>query len=596
MARSRRGSFLQGEDRQRIVVTAIFAAIIAVLVIFLVGAVALAYYEANIRPVARVGAVEIGPGLVRERAALLRNRIEREEARLTPAQMNNEIDAETAAQLREQLNTQRGEIDVVAIEGLIDLIYQSQLAAEMGIAVGDADVEQRLTQETSGVERRRVLAIFVEPETEEEGAEPSLRDVRLARERAEQALAEIEAGREWAEVAREFSTDPSRDAGGDYGVVTDLAAVDTAWSDELFRLPEGGTTPVVAGGDNIFRIGRVVEIIEAGPEPGALEAVLKGLSESTYRLFLRYELAAERLRQQVEAEALAGTPEQVFLAHISIEGTEGSEVDDEGEVHYSEIVYAPGDDIESAPDLDAEDPAWEVARVEAQAAFDELSEITDRDALAERFAATAREESDSPSAEEDGDQGFFARDLMPDPIAEVLFDEELEEGELVGPVRSDAGYVVLLFQERRGSPAARLAALTSALAEPDADFAELARELSDSESDSEEGGELRWFTREELAGIDETLAEAAFDLQPGEVSEPLTLGEGTEILTVLDRAERPFDATQVRGIRLGDGLASGAFEDWYAPRKDEAVENGVIVGAGGDEGDEPGFDDEDFIE
>jgi hypothetical protein len=172
MARPRRRTFMHGEDRQQFYVTVLFVGLIGLLVFFLVAAVGLAFYNENIRPVARVGDVEIGPGMVRERAALLRNRIQIEENQLTPAVIDGEIDATRAAQRRTELDNQRNELGVVSVEGLIDIIFQSQLAAEMGIDVTDEEVEARLADEVATLERRQVLAIFVEPQAADEDERP----------------------------------------------------------------------------------------------------------------------------------------------------------------------------------------------------------------------------------------------------------------------------------------------------------------------------------------------------------------------------------------------------------------------------------------
>ncbi|CAN5817072.1 hypothetical protein BH24CHL6_BH24CHL6_17170 [soil metagenome] len=584
IGRSRRRSFLQGEDRQQFLVTAVFVGLIVLLVLFLVGAVAVAYYNENIRSVARVGSVELGPAMVRERAALLRNRIQLEERRITPAVIEGEIDGVRAQQRLEELRNELSEVGIVAIEGLIDTVHQSQLASELGITVSEQEIDQRLAEELADLERRHVLAIYVEPEEADAETGPSLRERREARERAEQALTELEEGGDFADVAREYSTDATAAEGGDLGIVNPLAPVDAAWIDAVFRLPEGGTTPVIAGTDGTYRIGRVVEIRPRQEVPGTRTDLLRDLSEERYREFVAYELAAEKLREQIVSETADTPVDQVRLAHIYIEGSadSGDDEADEGEVHYSEIVYAPADDLEGAPDLPADDPAWEEARQAAEATLEELRAISDAEEMAERFAEIAIEESDSPvTAEDGGDAGFLTRGLLPTAVGDALFDSPRTEGELIGLVQAEAGFYVLLFHERRESGAQRLEAVQQALAQPNADFAALAAQYSDGEN-TEEGGELGWFTREML---NPTIAEEIFELSSGDVSEPLELGDGTYFFQALERADRTLDADQLGDVR------ENAFERWYAPRKDEAERSGVIVRADDIEGDVPDFDD-----
>jgi parvulin-like peptidyl-prolyl isomerase len=594
VARSRRRNWFQGEDRQNFLVTAFFVGLIVLALVFLIGAVAVAYYNDNIRSVARVGSLELGPGLVRERAALLRNRIDLEVRRITPAIIDGELDATRGQQRVTELGQQRDEIGTVAIEGLIDIIYQSQLAADRGITVSEQEVDQRMADELATTERRHVWAIEVEPQAADEEEGPTLNERREARERAEQALAELNAGADFATVAREYSTAESAAQGGDLGVISRLAPVDEFWIDAVFKLAEDGTTAVIAGADDVYRIGRVTEIQPRNEEPGRRSALLRDLSEERYREFLRYELAAEKLSNEIVAETIAAPVDQIRLAHIFIEGATAGEDEDGaegGEIQYSEIGFAPNDNLEDAPDLPQDDPAWEAARQEAQAAFDELQAISDPEERAERFAELAAD-SDLPSADRDGDAGFFTRDVVPEPVAEALFDSEHQEGDLIGPLRAPAAYYVMLFHERRGSPADRLAAVQAALAEPDADFAAIAAEHSDGEN-AEDGGELGWFTREML---NPTIADDIFELSSGEVGEPMDLGEGAWLFKALERAERPLDADQLTDVR------ANAFERWYAPLKDEAENQRVIVRAddiegdvGPDEvpdetGDEPGLD------
>lgn len=561
--------YTHNEDRQQFLVTAMFVGVIALVLIILAAAVGLWYYNENLRPLARVGPVEMRPALPRDRAALLQERIAREEGRVREAQVRGEIDAATMRQRIQALDAEAAEIGTTAIEGLIDVVYQSQLAAERGISVTDADIDERLTDEMSSVERRRVQAIFVEPQAADEEQGPTLAERRAALERAREALAAVESGRPWADVAAEFSTDPSRDAGGEYGVISAAAPVDAAWAQALFDLPEGGTTAVISGSDGTYRIGRVTAIEARQEDPVFRGRVLDRISLERYREFLGYEIAAERLREQVTDEAIGSTVEQVRLGHIYIADTQptGDDEAGEGEISYSEILYAPGDDVIEAPDLPEDDPLWAAAQAEADETFAELSAIADADELAERFAAIATEESDSAlSAEDGGDAGFVTRGLLPDAVGNALFDTEHEPGALIGPVRDDAGYYILLFQERRASPAERLQEVTDALAQPDADFAALAEQYSDSD-EAEDGGELGWFSREML---NTEIADVIFGLETGGVSEPLELGNGHHFFKVLEKTQRELDPDQTTLIR------AGAFERWYGPLKEQAEADGVI--------------------
>ena len=561
-----------GEERQQAAVTVLFVLVIAAVVLILLGAVALAYYNDNLRALARVGSMEIGTPLLRDRIELQQWRINREGNRLTEASINLEIDSATLTARASELEQRRQALQTTGLEDLIDDIYQSQLAVTEGITVTDADVDARVAEELAGVERRHVLGILVKPVASEgEDASPTISESRAALERAEAALAALESGRDFADVAREFSSHPSAQTGGDFGMVSRIGAPDAEWGAELFKLAVGETTRVVRGADGAYRIGRVTEIVAAGEQPG-LRAELGALvTDAALRDLLRYEVAADRLQDKITQAAIVETPEQARISIIYIEGLYSDDsVDAEGEIDYSEIVFAPNDNIEDAPDLPETDPAWEQARSEAQAVYDELAAIATGDARDQRFAALATEKSDSPTNEDGGAVGFVTRGIPPVAVGDALFGATHEPGAVLAPVRGEAAWYVLLIHERRGSPEQRVKAVQDLLAAPGADFAAIARENSEG-PEAEEGGEVGWVTADQLA---EELSDDVFALSAGQLTAPLEFGEGHYIIKVEEKLTRPLDADQIPDVKIA------AFETWYAPKKEQAVTDDVIVRAG----------------
>jgi parvulin-like peptidyl-prolyl isomerase len=582
--RQRRRLSLGDEDRRTFLVNAGFAAVIGGLVVLLIGAFAWTYYEQNLRPVARVGNVELRPDMVLDRLELLRLRIDREQRRLRQAVVDGEIDTAIAAQRTQALQAELDELEAQSEEGLIDLIFQAQLAAERDITISEADIDARLAEESAGVERRHVHVIAVEPETTDDELGPTYSERNAARERAAAALAELAAGRPFAEVAAEYSTDPSAANGGDLGLISRSNSLDETLLEEAFKLAEGGTTDVVRGQDATYRIAHVSQVQLAAQEQGFLNDVLDQVSRERYRQFLGWEVAADRLRESVIAELLGGAVEQLHLAHIRIDtADETGDEPNEGEVYYSEILFAPNDRPEDAPDLPADDPAWAAAEADAEAFHEELMAIVDPLQRLERFRAIAREVSDSSiTAADGGDAGFVTRGLLPEEVAVALFDTEHQPDTLLEPVRSESAWYLLWFHERRKSPTERLADLQAALAQPDADFAALVTEYSDDEQSRDDGGDIGWWTRAMLDQVDAELADKLYALAAPAVSEPVELGNATHVFKILEKTQRDHDADQVWFLR------SDAFESWYSDRKDEAEANDVIVRA--DEVDDPGID------
>ena len=90
--------------------------------------------------------------------------------------------------------------------------------------------------------------------------------------------------------------------------------------------------------------------------------------------------------------------------------------------------------------------------------------------------------------------------------------------------------------------------------EEGANFEDLARKQSVDEATRENGGDLGWFPRGLVAA---ELEEAAFALQPGQVSQPVRLGEGFHILQVLER-----DAARSLSLETQMDVQRSLFEKW----------------------------------
>jgi parvulin-like peptidyl-prolyl isomerase len=93
------------------------------------------------------------------------------------------------------------------------------------------------------------------------------------------------------------------------------------------------------------------------------------------------------------------------------------------------------------------------------------------------------------------------------------------------------------------------------------DFAELAQELSEDTGSAVEGGDLGWFGRGRMVPEFE---EAAFDLEIGEISEPIESQFGFHIIQVLGRTTVPLDAFALDQARQTE------FNDFLAQLREEA--------------------------
>eukprot|EP00924_Labyrinthula_sp_SR-Ha-C_P005659 snap_masked-scaffold_14-processed-gene-1.18-mRNA-1 protein AED:0.40 eAED:0.40 QI:0/-1/0/1/-1/1/1/0/378 len=69
--------------------------------------------------------------------------------------------------------------------------------------------------------------------------------------------------------------------------------------------------------------------------------------------------------------------------------------------------------------------------------------------LQKAFNKAAKQHSDCPSKEKGGSLGWFGRGSMVKEFEEVVFDPETKEKEIIGPVKTDYGYHLLLIMGRK---------------------------------------------------------------------------------------------------------------------------------------------------
>jgi parvulin-like peptidyl-prolyl isomerase len=94
------------------------------------------------------------------------------------------------------------------------------------------------------------------------------------------------------------------------------------------------------------------------------------------------------------------------------------------------------------------------------------------------------------------------------------------------------------------------------------DFGDVAREVSTDTATAGTGGDLGWFPRGVMV---EPFTEAAFALQPDEISEPVQSEFGWHVIKVLEREDdRPLTLSTLQSLK------SRAFNVWLQERRDEA--------------------------
>jgi len=213
--RARLGRLTATEERQQVLITVLFIAVIAAVALILLGAIGVGWYNDNLRALGKVGSVEIGPQTLRDKIGLEQFRINRDEGRVTQAQVAGQLTADEANAKDQALQTRSSNLSTTALESIVDSIYQSQLAPDNGVTVADSDVQAAYEQEISDSEQRHVYVVSIAPQAVDATNGPSATERMAALDRANQALADLQNGKDFAQVAQTYGTDDTSRAGDD---------------------------------------------------------------------------------------------------------------------------------------------------------------------------------------------------------------------------------------------------------------------------------------------------------------------------------------------------------------------------------------------
>lgn len=548
----------ESASRRNLYINLAFGGIVLLAVLILAAAAGATWYGDHLGAIAKVNGVDITKDQFRERLRIENFRFDVAErrvrdafndGRLTEAQQNQQL--QFIAQTREQVGS-------LALERLIDAQLQKTLAAELGVTVDEGAIDAKLLEEATSVEERHVWIIDVEPETDAGADEPTAAQKEAAKKKADQALADIKGGTSFQDVAKVVSTDPSAAQGGDLGWVNRENSLDEPFLAAVFAAEVNVPTEVIEGEDGIYRIGLVSEIeaerVEAGYQD---QIVAKQIPIEAYRAAVRADLTRTALEDRIVADVVDTETVQRRVQEIYIAESQSQGGGDQ--VKVSHILYSPKDDPDGAGSLAADDPAWAAAEAEARAAYDALKPLVGKQAELEKaFEERARKESDEGGADTSGgDLPYFAREEVDAGFGDAIFKTGLKKGDLLEPAKSQFGWHVILFEDRRLDPEQRMNG-AKLRAEQGEDFAKLARELSEG-PEAAEGGEIGWVARGQF---DRTLEDAIFGVEVGKVSEIVPIeGDGWYLYKVVEEATRKADGDQKQA------LEQSAFENWYSEKK-----------------------------
>jgi PPIC-type PPIASE domain len=549
----------EGQDRRNFYLNIGFGIVVIAAVLILVVAGVLTWYNDHLAPVGSVDGQTITKDELRDRLDIESWRLDESERRVRTAVVAGQLTEAEGQQQLESLEGTRQQLAGIALERVIDSKLQARLATEEGITTTPADVDARLLEEATTPEQRHAWVIELAPEIDPGATEPTAAQKSAARTAAEAALEELEGGKAWEDVASTVSTDPVTAAqGGDLGwLQAEDTQIDEGFLTALFEAEANTPTEILTGEDDVYRIGRVTEIVaETVDDTYVAKLTNDGVDLTKYRAAVLADVIHQKLEDKIVAEVTKPGPQRRVQEIYIQQAEEGLAAD---AVKTRHILYSPGDDPSSASTIEADDPAWAAAEAEAQDAYELL--VADPDL----FDSIARTESDEGSAQGATGSGgklpyFDSASAIDEAFRTAILAPGLEAGEVLEPVKSSFGWHVI--QVMYFPPDLDRMNQLKTEADAGANFADLARDNSEAAS-AGDGGDFGWVARGQ---VDASLVDAIFAATIGETTSVVTVeGDGLYLYKVLEEEVRTPEGRQLEELR------STAFSDWYEAKKDAVV-------------------------
>lgn len=537
-------------DRRNLLMNLGFGLTVLVALLLLAITFGLSWYNDHLSAAATVNGQTITRDAYKTQVAINTFRLDYQTRRIRTLLTAGHIRTSDAQARLSLIDQRKQQLNTISLEQLIDGTIMNQLASQQGLTISDADVEAQVTEEATTPELRHAWVIAVAPTLAAGESAPSDAEKADAKAKADQALADLKAGKDWATVAKAVSTDATKDQGGDLGYVDKNAGLDQAFVDALMAVAKDTPTDVIEGSDGTYRIGRVTDIIASSVDATLQQQVQDaGISFSDFRAALRLEAVHAKLSDALLAKYLVTGPQrQVQEIYMQY----GSSETGPSAVRVRHILYSPNGDPNKASTVPDTDPAWAAAKAKADATYAKLK------ADPSLFDSIARAESDESLAKQSGGKlPYFSKDDAIDPaFAQAIFQPGLQPGQLLPPVKSSFGWHVI--QVMHFPTDMEWANKLKQQAEAGADFGTLARDNSD-KADAATGGDIGWVARGQL---DQQLEDAIFNTKVGGISDPVQIvGDGVYLFKVNQEESRPIDATQKAAIE------GSAFSNWYAKQK-----------------------------
>ena len=544
----------QDELRMQQLLVAGFAVAIAVAVGIFAAAAWSSFFESNLRQSALVGGVPVDRSAVITRVNIQAAELQAKGTDL--AALTGGVNGDRFSQQLQGIQTALNQVAQSGADSLVTGMVLDRRAAEFGLSVTPAAVDAEVDKRMQIPERRQLSLIMASPKKPKDAKatdKPTDAAWAEAKQRIDDLKAQLDAGGDFAALAKDKSDDGSKSKDGSLGWVQ---ADDPTYA-EYFKAAAKAQTGDVLGpfrNDAGWYIVRV-DGIRPATENTTLRDLLRGggVSDEAYRDFVRQELLRDQYKHYFETKVVTEFEPQRKVAQIVI--TKDAPGQPGTKLRLRHVLVAP---LPGKPDQSkATAKQWKAALARAR---DLRAQLVKPDAS---WWELAKQSDDPGTASRGGslgwaDPGTLNQQFVAEFAAEVL---RMDVGDISQPVKSQFGYHIIQVVDRRTSVQSFADNLAAELQKnPDA-FAAKARDLSDDFTTAGSGGELGWVLHYQLATAAD---DAIFGLaKPGDVSEAVaTKGEYT-IYKLEDAADDRY------ATRTARNKAKAGFSNWIDKLKQE---------------------------
>jgi parvulin-like peptidyl-prolyl isomerase len=487
-------------------------------------------------------------------------------ARVAAGTMTNSA-GDTALQA---LNTQAEAISNEVTTDMVDTLLIRDLAAANGVTADPAVFATEWAKETTLPELRLFRRISIDAANDPKTKKPTAATRAAAKAKAEAILAEINAGGDFATIAKRDSDDSFAEVGGLVGWTakdedpTDDLGYEAAWG--LVPSADGSTQPittVIARSEDQFVIFRLEKYQASKLDPDFEKQISDaGIDRGLYERMTE-ELALQiALGDKITAQLLAGPVEQREVSYVAATVPEK----DVEQVQVSHILFSPKDDPNNAGDLELTDPAWAAAEKEAKDLIVRLKNGSS-------FETEAKKSDDKTSGADGGLLAWAPKGTYVPEFDTAIWADGVKRDDILGPIKTEFGYHVIQFDARRPSLKDRLDELATSLAAAGVDFEEAATTATNTIEEltfASPGYVPKYTVNPELGAV-------VWGLKAGGTS-AVVESSNTYLIVHVDGIEtRELTAEQVKGIK-GSGFS--IWLDLYRSAARVAIDGAVVQEAG----------------